>query len=111
MIDELTGNPQAQAMSWLVEMEVVSNPNVLNAMVMNIAGAVKGVKDIQFVIDNQRKKLLIFVELKKWDEFFHKKRICEQLGEMFEQIFPSFEKRVTFDRVLLDRAIKIIKEQ
>ena len=57
-------NPQAGALTWLLDIELVSNPVVLNAVIANIAASVRGVNDIQFVIDTNRRKFLIYVEVK-----------------------------------------------
>jgi hypothetical protein len=111
MIESLEDNPQGAALSWLLEMEVVANPMVLDTLIMNIGASVKGIQDLQFVIDEKNKKILVYVEPTKYYGRFFKRQILTQVTEMISQILPSFEKRVTLNRDLLDRAIKILKNQ
>ena len=108
MIHKLEENPQTGALSWLMEMELVSNPAVLNALIANIAGAVLGVKDVQFVIDTRSKKLLVYVKLSWFYDFFYKKATIDQVTELFEQVLPSFKKRVTLDIDILNKALVIL---
>lgn len=103
-------NPQAGAIKWLFEMELIQNPHVLNTLIMNIAAAIKGIRDIQFVVDSNRKKILIFLELTKWANWFYKDKIYGQVIEIFDESMPSFEKRVTFDREILSKAIKMLND-
>ena len=111
MIDKLLENPQGNALGWLLEMEMVSNPMVLNSIIMNIMASIRGIKDLQLVVDSNKKQLLIFIELTKFGRWFFRRKIQEQLSDLLEQILPSFEKKVTFDRVFLERAIKIMKDK
>lgn len=107
MIEKLSDNPNPEALSWLLEMELVSSPYVLNSLILNMIVPIKGIKDVQLVIDEKRKKILIYLELRWWEKRFHAKKIEQQINDIIEQTLPSFKKRVIFDKVLLEKAVKI----
>lgn len=111
MIEKLVENPNSAGLGWLLEMELVNNPHVLNAIIANIFRAVSGIKDADFVIDTKAKKLLIYLELGYFAKIFYKRRIETQVSEMFEQTLPHFKKRVVFDKKILNRALNIVKNQ
>jgi hypothetical protein len=106
---QLENNPQGAAIQWLFEMELAGNPALLNSIVMNIIASTKGIKDLQIVVDERGKKILIYWEPTKYYGKFFKDKIAAQIAEMIDQVLPNFQKRVTSDRNLLDRAVKIMK--
>lgn len=110
MIEKLAENPNSDALAWLLEMELIQNPNVLNAIILNVFKTVRGLKDAEFVIDTRQKKLLIYLELKKFHEWFFKKDVEDQILEMLNQTLPNFKFRVVFDRTILEKAIKLAKQ-
>lgn len=108
MIEKLDENPQAGAINWLLQMELATNPAVLNTLIANIVATTRGVKDVQLVIDESNLKILIYVELTRFHSWFFKEDIEVKLNDMFEQILPSYKKRITFDKILLERALRLI---
>jgi len=109
VLEKLDNNSSSAALSWMVEMELVTNPNVLNAMVLNIFRMVRGVKDAQFVIDTTDKKILIYLELTRWSAWFHKGKAESEVTELIDQVLPAFKKRVVFDKTILEKALQLLK--
>lgn len=107
MIEKLSNDPNAEALTWLFEMEMVNNPYVLNSLVLNLMAGIKGVKDIELVIDEKQKKILVFLKLRWFYDKFKKKPVEDKAKELLEQILPSFKKRVIFDRKILEKALKV----
>lgn len=107
MIDQ---NPQANALKWLLEMEMMADPNIFNSIVLNIFRVSKYIKDVQFITDNPRKKLLIYIEIDVgW--FFKKSRtekLKQALEELLGEILPSYKKRIVFDEHIFTAALKLV---
>lgn len=102
-------NPQGDALKWLLEMEVVSDPNVLNSIILNIYRLSKTINDVQFVTDIKQKKILVYIELSWFGRKFKQKSIFEACQNMLNDALPSYRKRIVFDREILDKAIKLVK--
>ena len=104
-------NPQSDALKWLLEMELIQDPNVLNSLILNIHKTSKTIRNVEFVTDLHNKRVLVYLDIKP-GIFWGKQRKIATIIELTENILndalPSFEKRVTVDRALLDRAIKIV---
>lgn len=103
--------PQAEALKWLIDLEITEDSSVLNSIILNIYRMSKGIKDVQLVIDVRKKKLLVFIELRWWEYRFHKQSIINQIAEMIDEILPSYEKRVTLDRDILTKSIELVKSR
>lgn len=111
MIEKLEDNPNAEALSWLLEMELVSSPYVLNSLILNIFSLVKGVKDAEFVIDERQKKLLVYLKLSWFSQRFRAKRTEDKVMNLLDQALPSFQKRIVFDRTVLEKAMAIMEKR
>ncbi len=111
MIDKLQDSPNSEALSWLLEMELVNSPYVLNSLILNMFRTIKGIKDVEFVIDERQKKLLIYLKLSWFYQRFKSKQVQESVNDMVEQILPAFKRRVVFDRAILEKSIDIMKNR
>lgn len=96
------------AMGWLLEMEMIQNPVVLNSIVLNIFKSVQGLKDAEFVIDTKEKKILVYLELGLWNKWFKQDKIKGTVQELLDQALPSFKKRIIYDKSLIEKALKIV---
>lgn len=102
-------NPQADALKWLLEMDVVSDPNVLNGIILNLYRLSSSIKNIEIVTDMPQRKLLVYLELSWWGTKFRQRRIKELSENMLDDALPRFQKRVIFDKTILDRALAIVQ--
>lgn len=104
-------NPNPEALGWLLEMELVATPYVLNSIILNIFASIKGIKNAEFVIDERQRKLLVYLKLNWFHERFRAKSVEEQVMEMLDQILPSFRKRIVFKREILEKALEIMNKK
>jgi hypothetical protein len=111
MIEKLEANPMSGALGWLLEMELVQNPTVLNSIILNIFKTVRSLKDAEFVVDTKEKKILVYLELSRWDMWFHKNEISDKVMELLDQALPTFKKRIIHDKSILEKAIKIVNSR
>ena len=111
MIEKLAENPNGEALSWLLEMELVNQPYVLNSIILNLVSGLKGIKNVELVIDEKQKKILIYLELTWFSNHFKWKEIEAKTKRLIEQALPSFKHRVIFDREILEKALKVVKDR
>ena len=106
-------NPQASALRWLLEMEIVSDPNVFNGLILNLFRISKKIKDIEIVTDTRDKKLLIYVDLQlnRWFKDRQKERIQHMIENIVSDALPSYERRVVFDRNILEKALELVSKK
>ena len=108
MLEPMDKNPQPEAVAWLMEMELVGNPTVLNNLILNILVGIPGVKDANLVVDTNNKKILIFLVLSWFSAKFKSKAIAVQVNDIISQVLPAWRLRVVFDRTILEKALKLI---
>ena len=105
---KLEANTSSEALAWLAEMDLVTNPAMLNNMILNLLVGVPGVKDANLVIDTQNKKMLIYLELGWFAIRFKAKVIDLHVNDIIKQVLPSWRLRVIFDRTILEKALALI---
>lgn len=98
-----------QALGWIMEMELVSDPNFINALLLNIFRVSSNIKDCQVVIDGVKKRMLVWLELDWWGRTFKQEKLKELVEAMLLTALPSFTFRVIYDPKLLKRSIQIAK--
>jgi hypothetical protein len=108
MIETLRNHPSAEAQAWLLEMELIQTPTLLNATILNIFKSVNGLDDAQFVIDTHEKKILIYLELSWFAKKFFKKKVARNVQELLDSALPNFKKRIIFDKEILNKALAIV---
>jgi len=94
----------AEALGWLLEMEVIDNPYVLNSIILNSFKNIKGLKDIQLLIDKPKKRVLVYLELKYLYKIFKENSIIQHTEEMLQQVLPSYRFRIITDLALFNKA-------
>jgi hypothetical protein len=104
------GAAYGEGLSWLLELQLLQNPELLNAIVLNIFKLSNRVKNLEFLADQNNKRLLIWLELDWLGKNFHKKNIERSVMEMLVSVIPNFKIRVCYDRVLFDKAVKTVEE-
>lgn len=100
---------QSRGLSWIMEMEAVSDPTFSNALLFNIFRLSKKVIDVQIVCDSINKRMLIWIKLTWWGRKFHGKKIEEAIVEMVIGVLPNYELRVVQDREILDKSLKLLE--
>lgn len=98
---------QSNALKWLMEIEASSDPNFLNALLLNIFRVSKRIKDVQVVMDPQKKKILIWLELDWLGRKFFQRKTLEAVGALIIDALPTYSYRVILDKTILDKAVEL----
>ncbi len=110
-IYELDANTSPQAYSeglaFLLELELINNPAVANALVLNIFRVSNRIKDTELLTDYENKRMLVWIELDWLGTKFFEKKIRKNIEQMLMKALPSYDFRVVSDRLLFDKAIKL----
>lgn len=101
---------QFAGINWIREMEILSNPQLINQLKMNILNVSKRINDIELLIAEENRQMLVYVQLSWLGRKFFKRQIFEETEEVLSQILPSFKFRVTDDPKLFALALEKVKE-
>lgn len=101
---------KSQALGWLLELEVVNDPNVSNSLILNIYKVSNRIFDVELLIDNINKKVLIYLKLDYWGKIFKlENHVAKKVDGMILEVLPSFKTRVIYDKKLFEKAQEIAK--
>lgn len=95
---------------WLFELELIQDPQVINAIKMNILMISKHIKEIEILTVEQNKQMLILLELSWFGRTFYKKRLCNEALSVVKQLLPNFRIRVIDDRNLFQKSIDKLRK-
>lgn len=97
------------ATSWMAELEFVNNKHFLNTVTLNIYKISKYIKDVEFVTDMNERKMLIYLQLSRWGNWFHKESVAQEVLDMMTTVLPSYSFRVIYNREYFEKAVDIAK--
>ena len=97
----------SEGLKWLLELEMLQDPNVHNAIILNIFKVSRHIKDVQLVIDSDRKRMLVYIEVSRIGRWFYLKNIFMEVESMLKDTLPSYVFRITNDSKVLQRAIEL----
>ena len=110
----MTDESYEKAASWLIENDVVNDPLVLNGIIVNTMMLVSGVADLECVLDQNNKRILLWAKIDYGKKPFFKKKvnfeesIRVQVSDIITGVLPRWKNRVTFERRLFDKALNIV---
>ena len=112
-MEELNLTVQGDALKWLLEMEAINDPNVLNSLLLNVHRLSDRIEDVEFVTDSNSKRLLVYldVNLGYWKKEQRSKRIQDLVENMLNDALPSYTKRIVFDRDILEKALTLVSNR
>lgn len=90
---------------WLLEMEVLNIDHMKNALVLNIYKVSDSIEECELLIDENAKKMLVYLKLRGFGRMFRKREISQAVLNILQEALPSFEFRVTLDAVLFQKAV------
>src|SRR5690606_18085919 len=96
---------QAAGLKWLYEMELLNSPQLINNLKLNIFTTDTTIKDVELLIDQNTKGLLIYVKLSWWGRKFRQDRIKMNIEDLISQLLPTYRKRVIHERWIFDLAL------
>ena len=62
-MQEMSETPQVQASQWLLEMEAISSPTLVNALILNIKKLDSSISDVQILMDSNFMVMLVLIEV------------------------------------------------
>lgn len=101
---------QYAGVKWLYEMELLDDPQLVNNLKLNIFSTSKHVKESEFIMSQEDKKMLIYIELSWWGRTFKAREIKQDIVELLSQLLPNYRFRVTTDRSIIDLALQKLKK-
>lgn len=100
----------SEGLSFLLEMEQVSNKAVINALVLNIQASSPYITRVELLPDQLGRKMLIFLELSWWGRLRYKRVIADDILNMLQEVLPAFEFRVVYDYQIFEKALKVAEK-
>lgn len=101
---------QREGLRWLQEMQLVSSPQLINNLKLNLFAISRHIRDCEMLISNEHKAILIWLELGWFGRKFYRESIISESEDIIQQMLPSFKLRVVTDKAILDLAVKRVKE-
>lgn len=99
------------ALNWLYEMEALESPVLMTNLQENIYLAHPGIKNVEILIFEEYKQILIYLEINFISKLLRKNNLISDLvGDIIKNLLPSFKYRVVFDKEILTQALKKAKE-
>jgi len=112
MSDDPNNRDQAinDATRWMAEIQFVNSEQFLNSIVLNIYRVSRSIKHVEIINDSNQEKMLIFLKLTKWGEWFRKERIASHILTMMGQLLTSYEFRVIYSQEQFNKSLEIAKK-
>ena len=101
----------SQATSWLLEMELLGNDYMKNALILNLYKLSDYIKDVQVLADQNERKMLVYLKLSGFGMMFKKKQVASQVLDMLQGALPNFQFRVIFDLELFTKAVGMMEKR
>lgn len=101
---------QAEGMKWFLELELLSHPQVVNNLKLNILAVSPKIREVELLIYREQKSMLVLLDLTWMGRKFFKKRISEEVQDILSQMLPSFRFRITDDPKIMGMAIDLVKK-
>ncbi len=101
---------QYEGVKWLVELELLNHPQVINTIRFNVLLASKRIKEVELLIYRENKSMLVLVDLTWMGRKFFKQRIFTEVQDVLTQLLPSFRFRITDDPRIMELAVERVKQ-
>jgi len=95
----------AEGTRWLLELELLDNGHIKNALIANVYKISTHIRDVEILIDQVDRKMLIYLELSAFGKLFQRKKLSSMVLDMLQEVLPAYQFRVIFDKVLFVRAL------
>ena len=101
---------QYEGMKWLVEMELLNHPQVINTIRFNILMVSKHIKEVELLMYRENKTMLVLLDMSWIGRKFLKTGILAEVEDVLTQLLPSFRFRVTQDPKIMELAVAKVKK-
>ena len=99
---------QMHGIKWLFEMELVSDPQLVNTVKLNIFSVSNLIREVEIVMSQEDKKMLIWIEVSWFTKTFRIKKIRDieqDIISILGKMLPNFKFRVITDISILNMAV------
>lgn len=100
-----------EATKWLMQMGQLDRPEVRDALLINVFASSEKIRDVEFLIDMETQQLLIYLELKRWPNFFRRKinrdEVAQQVLDIIQDAVPVFDIRIVYNKAILEKAKEV----
>jgi hypothetical protein len=100
---------QHESLKWLFELDLLSQPQAINTIKLNILSVSERIKEVELLIYSEKKSMLVKLDLTWFGRKFRKKQIFSDVTEMLTQLLPSYKFRITDDQAIVDLAVAQVK--
>ena len=107
------GNDQqkmhVESLKWMISLGLLNDPQVKNHIILNAYDVDEKIQDVQLLIDTNKQKLLIYVDIKSrwWTRQSTIDNIIENVTIRLTEMVPSFQLRVINNLDLFKKSLKI----
>ena len=97
---------------WLLEMNLLNNDYVKAALLTNIYVLSSSIKDVELLVDQHNKRMLIYIEFSFFGRLFqNKSKLSSNVEMLIKDALPNYELRVIYDKVLFEKAIMLLNPE
>ena len=104
-------NPYGEGLHFLLEIEMLQNPAVANALILNIFRVSSRIKDTEILTDSNNKRMLVWIKLDWLGRKFFTESIKKNIVSMLTTALPAFQFRVVEDRVIFDKSLNLMSKK
>ena len=97
---------QVESLKWMISLGLLNDPQVKNHILLNIYNVDPRIKDVQMLMDLNKQKLLIHVDLSWWSRKFHQSTIIDNINIRLNEMIPNYQFRVINDLDLFNKALE-----
>lgn len=101
---------QYEGLKWLLEMQVLDDPQLVNNLKMNVLVTSTSIRDVEFLFFREKRQMLVCVELNWFGRKFKRNQIMVEVKEVLSQLLPSFSIRIVDDPKIMELAIERVKQ-
>lgn len=101
---------QYEGMKWLMELELLNDPQAINNIKLNIMITSNRIKEVELLIYRENRSMLVLLDLTWIGRKFFKQRIFAEVQDILTQMLPSFQFRVTDNPEIMKLAIERVKK-
>lgn len=109
-MDEDKFKYQYHGLKWLYEMELLDDPQLINNLKLNIFSVSTHIKEVQFLMSQEERKMLIHVELSWWGKKFKEAQISQDITEVMSQLLSNYKFRITTNDSIFKLAVSKVKK-
>lgn len=101
---------QYEGIKWLMEMELLNDPQAINTVKLNVMMASDRIKEVEILIHRENKSMLVLLELTWVGRKFLRKRIFGDVHDILSQLLPTFQFRVIDDPKIMQLSVERVKQ-